>query len=194
MQNADILSLAGLRVDGRTSDETRNLRCKLGLQSRAEGSVYLAHGLNKVLVTVNGPMEPQHRDMASDRGYISCQIIMAAFSGSERKQKKSSDRRLQEMQGFITSIFQEVVMLDLYAKSEIKLTVHIFEEVGSLLCTMINAASLALMDAGISMSDIVVACSSGKSDFPVLISFFSCSMIISLTMGNLQLILMNRLQ
>ncbi len=167
MQHADILALAGLRTDGRVADEPRQLKCKLGLHSKSEGSVYLAHGLNKVLVTVIGPIEAHHRDSASqDKGSITCQISVASFAGSERKKKKSnSDRRTQEMQNFISSMFSEVVMLELYARSEIRINIHVFEDDGSLLSTMINGASMALMDAGISMLDIVVSCSSGKIYF-----------------------------
>ncbi len=166
MQHADILALAGLRTDGRTAEEPRQMRCKLGLHGKSEGSCYLAHGLNKVLVTVNGPIEANHyRDSASqEKGTISCHIVVASFAGSERKKKKSNmDKRTQEMQNFISSIFSEVVMLELYARSEIRINIQVFEDDGSLLSTMINGASMALMDAGISMLDIVVSCSSGNS-------------------------------
>ena len=37
----------------------------------------------------------------------------------------------------------------------------------------VNAASLALVDAGVAMSDLVVACSAGYLDgMPVMVSFF----------------------
>jgi exosome complex component RRP41 len=166
MQHADILALAGLRIDGRRSDEVRQLRCKLGLQGKCEGSVMLSHGLNKVLCTVNGPVEGGFRDAASsDKGTIVCQIAIASFAGTERKKKRSqADRRTQEMQNIIQNIFSAdgVVELDSYPKSEIRINIHVFEDDGSLLCTMINAASMALMDAGIFMKDFVVACSAGK--------------------------------
>lgn len=67
MQQADILALAHLRVDGRRGEELRQLKYKLGLSSGAaagssssgaDGSCYLEQGLNKVLVLVNGPREP----------------------------------------------------------------------------------------------------------------------------------------
>ena len=67
MQQADILALAGLRVDGRRGNELRQLQYKLGLWSGAaagaggggaDGSCYLQQGLNKVLVLVHGPREP----------------------------------------------------------------------------------------------------------------------------------------
>lgn len=55
----EILALAGLRADGRKSNEMRRIRHKLSLFS-SDGSTYLETGLNKVLVIVTGPMEPRN--------------------------------------------------------------------------------------------------------------------------------------
>jgi exosome complex component RRP41 len=48
-------------------------------------------------------------------------------------------------------------MLELYPRSEINITVHVLESDGSIICSMINAVTLALMDAGIAMSDMYVS-------------------------------------
>lgn len=58
-------------------------------------------------------------------------------------------------------VVDEIVMLEIYPRSEINIVVHVLESDGSLICCIINAISLALMEAGIAMSDIVVACSAG---------------------------------
>lgn len=67
MQQADILALAHLRMDGRRGPELRQLKYKIGVSSGAaagsstagaDGSCYLEQGLNKVLVLVHGPREP----------------------------------------------------------------------------------------------------------------------------------------
>lgn len=67
MQQADILALANLRIDGRRGQELRQLKYKIGLTSGgaagcstsgADGSCYLEQGLNKVLALVLGPREP----------------------------------------------------------------------------------------------------------------------------------------
>ncbi len=59
MQHADILALAHLRIDGRRSEELRQVKYKIGITSGAaagsnsnlvaDGSCYLEQGLNKVL-------------------------------------------------------------------------------------------------------------------------------------------------
>ena len=58
MQHAEILSLAGLRVDGRRPDELRTLRHSFGVNPEADGSVFYEQGLNKLIVNVHGPHEP----------------------------------------------------------------------------------------------------------------------------------------
>eukprot|EP01040_Poterioochromonas_malhamensis_P009553 gene9553-10371_t len=144
MQNQEILELANLRIDGRQFDQIRKLKHNIGLIPKADGSAYLEHGLNKVLVILNGPQEIRKRS-----------------DGRERKVRKPGDRRVIEMEHNITEVLESIVMLDLYPKSEIQLTVHILENDGSVFCTVVNAIYLALMTAGISMYDSFIACSVG---------------------------------
>jgi ribonuclease PH len=48
----------------------------------------------------------------------------------ERKQKRNIDRRLQEMEAIVVDTFSSVIMLDLYAKSEVHIVVHVLESDG----------------------------------------------------------------
>ncbi len=52
-------------------------------------------------------------------------------------------------------------MLELYPRSEISIVVHVLESDGSQICCVLNAVCLALMEAGVAMSDMIVACSAG---------------------------------
>jgi exosome complex component RRP41 len=54
-----------------------------------------------------------------------------------------------------------IICLELYPRSEVNIIVHVLETDGSILCTIFNAISMACMDAGILMTDMVVSCSSG---------------------------------
>jgi exosome complex component RRP41 len=47
-------------------------------------------------------------------------------------------------------------------KSEIAIIVHLLESDGSSLCAILNAVTLALVNAGIAMTDLLVSCSIGK--------------------------------
>jgi exosome complex component RRP41 len=162
MQHSDILNLAGLRVDGRLPADLRRLKHKLGSMRNVDGSCYLEQGLNKVLVTVLGPVEQTRQDgRHADKGTVTVTIAHAAFSGTERKARRHGDRRVLEMEGTLQQSLEGVVCLELYARSDIRVNVNVLEADGSLVCTVMNAACLALMDAGINMTDMLCACSSG---------------------------------
>jgi exosome complex component RRP41 len=66
------------------------------------------------------------------------------------------------MEGIVKETFESVVLLDLYPRSEIDVVIHVLEADGSVICCIINAVSMALMDAGIAMEDMIVSCSAGK--------------------------------
>jgi len=66
------------------------------------------------------------------------------------------------MSSTISSAFQSTLFTHLYPRSTITLTLSILSQDGSLLAACLNAATLALIDAGIPMSDYVVACTSGS--------------------------------
>jgi exosome complex component RRP41 len=161
MQHAEILALAGLRVDGRRPEELRSIRHRMGVTPHADGSIYYEQGLNKILVNVHGPQEPVRRPEDQENGTIKVQLLNAAFSGTDWKRRRAGDKRTTEIETAVQNTLGGVVMLELYPRSEIVLVVHVLESDGSTLCAIINAASLALMHAGVSMRDIAVACSVG---------------------------------
>ena len=94
MQNADILALAGLRLDGRRPGDIRTLKHKLAFVPTADGSAYLEQGFNKVTVMVHGPQEPKKRlnDQNGDKCNVVCRISYSPYSGSEWKQRRNVSR------------------------------------------------------------------------------------------------------
>lgn len=67
------------------------------------------------------------------------------------------------MQHTLTTAFTSVLFTHLYPHSTITLTLHVLSQDGSLLAACINAATLALVDAGIPMSDYLCACTAGST-------------------------------
>lgn len=112
-------------------------------------------------MSVHGPQEPLKRDQSEDSGFITVHFMNAPFSGTDRKKRRAGDRRSAEIEQIVKESIESVVMLDLYARSEIVVVVELLESDGSSVCAILNATTLALMDAGISMSDMVVSCSVG---------------------------------
>ncbi|KAK5110665.1 hypothetical protein LTR62_005705 [Meristemomyces frigidus] len=160
-------ALAHLRLDGRRWNELRHLHAQISTQASSDGSSYLEQGNTKILCTVSGPQEqrrnaPGGRQQQAGAGsdteaQIVVEMNLAAFSSTDRKKRARSDKRVQEMQFTIAEAFRGTLFTNLYPHSTITITLHVLSQDGSLLTACLNAATLALVDAGIPMSDYVSA-------------------------------------
>jgi exosome complex component RRP41 len=72
-------------------------------------------------------------------------------------------RRTQEIQTTIANAFSQSLFTHLYPHSTIVLSLHILSQDGSLLAALLNASTLALIDAGIPMRDYICACTAGST-------------------------------
>jgi len=63
----------------------------------------------------------------------------------------------------ISSSFASVLFTHLYPHSTITVNLHVLSQDGSLLAACMNAATLALIDAGIPMSDYIAGCTAGST-------------------------------
>lgn len=72
-------------------------------------------------------------------------------------------RRIQELEITIAKAFSTTLHTHLYPHSTISLSLHVLSQDGSLLAALINASTLALVDAGIPMTDYLAACTSGST-------------------------------
>ncbi|RKO94927.1 hypothetical protein CAUPRSCDRAFT_9550, partial [Caulochytrium protostelioides] len=61
----------------------------------------------------------------------------------------------------LQATFEAAIMTTLFPRSEIMICVQMVQLDGSALATAINAVSLAIIDAGIPVTDYVTACSAG---------------------------------
>ncbi|CAL3972212.1 unnamed protein product [Diplocarpon coronariae] len=161
-------SLALLRLDGRRWNELRRLTAQIRTQASADGSSYLEMGNTKVICTVVGPTEGKSGGGGGggqrDRALVDVAISVAGFSGVDRKRGAGrGDKRLAEMQTTLSSAFSHILFTNLYPHSTIALSLHILAQDGSVLAACINAATLALIDAGIPMRDYVCACTAGST-------------------------------
>jgi exosome complex component RRP41 len=89
---------------------------------------------------------------------------MATFSTGERKNRPKGDRRSIEATSLIKQTFESSILVNLFPRSQIDIYVQVLQSDGGDLAVCINAASLALIDAGIPMRDFVCACSAGYID------------------------------
>ena len=93
---------------------------------------------------------------------------MVPFSVDERARPGVS-RRAIEISKVMRLALEPALFLENYPKTVIDVFVEILQADGSTRVTSINAASLALADAGIPMKDLVVALSGGKIDDTIVL-------------------------
>lgn len=161
----EYISLDGLRIDGRRPSEVRKIRCALGSLSRADGSAYFEQGNTRVLAAVYGPREPPMRgDVEHDKAIIKCEFSTALFASGTRRHTWKGDRKSTAAAIMVRKVFEAVVLVGSYPRSQIDIYIQILQNDGGALVAGINAASLALVNAGVAMSDFVVACSVGYVD------------------------------
>jgi exosome complex component RRP41 len=148
------------------------LKLEVGVLPNADGSAYIEHGKNKILVGVFGPreMHPKHLSLP-DRMVIRCRYHMAPFSVQERKSPAPS-RREVELSKVIREALEPSVFLDLYPRTGIDVFVEVLQADGGTRCASITAAALAIADAGVPMRDLVVACAAGKVDDTVVLDLY----------------------
>lgn len=75
----------------------------------------------------------------------------------------SADRRIIELQSTISSALAASLHTHLFPHSTITISLHVLSQDGSLLAALINAATLACIDAGIPMTDYIAACTAGST-------------------------------
>ena len=169
MSKPEKLIVDGKRLDGRGFNEMRPIKFKAGVLKRADGSCYLEFGGNKVMAAVYGPREvhPRHMQQAS-RAIVRYRYNMASFSVEERK-RPGPDRRSIEISKVSREALEGVVMEELYPRSAIDVFVEILQADAGSRVAGINAASVALADAGIPMKCLVSAIAVGKVDGEVVL-------------------------
>lgn len=154
----------GIRLDGRKVDELRPIKIEVGVLNRADGSCYLEMGGNKIFAAVYGPREVHPRHMQkSTTAIVRYKYSMAAFSVEDRK-RPGPDRRSTEVSKVSRQALEPVVFVEKYPRSAIDIFVEVLQADAGTRAAGINAASVALADAGIPMKSLVSACAVGKVD------------------------------
>ena len=158
-----LLDENGIRCDGRKVDEPRKIMIKAGGLKNADGSSYIEFGDNKILVGVFGPRDVHPKHMSNpDTGILRVRYHMEPFSVGERK-KPAPSRREIEISKVIKEALEPAVMLEQFPRTAVDVFLEVLQADGGTRCAALDAASVALADAGIPMRDLVCACASGKA-------------------------------
>ncbi len=152
------------RPDGRGLTEAREMEAKVGIVPNADGSAMFRSGKTIAIAAVYGPkkMHPQHKQDPK-KGQLRCNYSMMSFSVDDRI-RPGRNRRAMEISEVIKWSLEPSVMLENYPNQVIDIHVAIVQADAGTRCAAINAASMALAQAGIPMKDIVSSISIGKLD------------------------------
>lgn len=160
--NIVLLDENGIRCDGRKINEPRRITIKAGVLKNADGSAYIEFGDNKILVGVYGPRDIHPKHMANtDTGVLRCRYHMEPFSVGERKNPAPSRREI-EISKVLKEALEPAVMLEKFPRTVVDVFVEVLQADGGSRCAALDAAAVALADAGIPMRDMVCACAAGK--------------------------------
>eukprot|EP01083_Nonionella_stella_P001551 4453_1 len=170
LRRTDLLALSNLRNDGRKPNEIRRMTIEMSpltnsAGSNVTGSALVQMGLTSVLCAVIGPVDCARRsDELSDRAVLEVNVRTAPFapsSGDRRSTNPTTDRRIIEQSSLIQKALGASLLLHLFPKMRIIIDVTVLADDGGRLCAAINAATCALVDAGLPMKDLVCSCSAG---------------------------------
>jgi exosome complex component RRP41 len=160
----------GLRLDGRKDDELRPLAIEAGVLKNADGSALVEWGKNKVVAAVYGPREAKPRHLQNPmRANVNVAYNMAPFSVDDRVKPGSPGRRSIEISKIVGEALSNVVFAEQFPRASIDVYIEVLQASAGTRCAGLVAASVALADAGIPMSDLLPACAAGKIDGRVVL-------------------------
>ena len=152
----------GIRIDGRKLDELRPIYAAVGVLKNANGSAMFKMGNTTAVAGVFGPRKvfPKHREEA-ERAILRTKYNMSPFATTERN-RPGTNRRSTEISMVTRQALMPLIFLEEFPKTAIDVHIEVLQADASTRCVGLNAAVLALADAGIPMRDLIASCSAGK--------------------------------
>lgn len=161
LSQEELLTDDGIRNDGRHVDEARPFEVEVGVLTQANGSALVRQGKNVILAGVMGPYEAERHSQYLDRAVLKVRYHMQPYSTNDRKSPTYSRREMELSRAIREALEPAVILTDL-PRTEIDVFIEVLQADGGTRCASVNAASVALADAGISMKDLVTAVAIGK--------------------------------
>ena len=188
MSRLEIYSPEGLRLDGRRWNELRRFESSINTHPHAsDGSSYLEQGNNKIITLVKGPKEPNLRSQLDpNKATLKVTTNITQFSKFETsKSSHKNERRVLEIQTALVRTFEKAIMLHIYPRTVIDIEIHVLQQDGGIMGSLINGITLALVDAGIAMWEYISGISIGLYDTTPLLDINSLeeNAMSSVTLG-----------
>ncbi len=158
------------RLDNRKFDETRKIEAKVGVIKRADGSAYFKFGNTWAYAAVYGPRNLYPRFLQDpSKGILRCSYNMMPFSSRGERVRPGGSRRAKEISMVTEKALSPVLDLNEYPNSVVDVFIELPETEAGSRTAGINAASMALADAGLLMKDLVCSVSVGRVDDKLLV-------------------------
>lgn len=158
------------RLNNRGVDETRPIEAKVGVIKRADGSAYFKFGNTWAYAAVYGPRNLYPKFLQDpSKGILRCDYNMMPFSSRGERVRPGSSRRAREISMVTEKALLPVLNLGEYPNSVVDVFIELPETEAGSRTAGINAASMALADAGLLMKDLVCAVSVGRVDDKLLV-------------------------
>lgn len=157
------------RFDGREFDELRKIEAKVGIIPEADGSAMYKSGETVAIASVFGPrvMHPQHMQNPLE-GVLRVHYDMMSFSVSERK-RPGPNKRGQEISKVTEWALAPCVDLSAFPNTVVDVFIQIPQADAGTRAAGINAAVMALVQAGVPMREMASAVAVGKLDKSIVV-------------------------
>jgi exosome complex component RRP41 len=133
------------RCDGRTPDELRPMKAKVGVVPRADGSAMLQIGNTIAYAAVYGPRELFPKFMQNpEKGVLRCAYNMMPFSGHGERVRPGGSRRAKEISVLTEKALMPVLDLSEYPNSVVDVFIELPQTDAGTRCAGICAAAMAL--------------------------------------------------
>jgi len=153
------------RFDNRDFSQLRPISAKVGIIPRADGSAMFQIGNTIAYAAVYGPRNLHPRFLQDPtKGILRCNYNMMPFSGSGERVRPGGSRRSKEISFVTEHALLPVLDLSEFPNSVVDVFIELPQTDAGSRCAGITAASMALADAGLMMSDLVSAVAVGKVD------------------------------
>ncbi|KAI1893676.1 hypothetical protein AGOR_G00126150 [Albula goreensis] len=131
-----------MEVDVQSTLTLREFGCEQNLLSRPDGSSSFVQGDSSVLAGVYGPAEVKVNKEIYDRATL--EVVIHPKSGPPGVRERAREQCVRET-------CEAALLSSLHPRSSLSLVLQVVHDDGSLLACCLNAACMALMDAGLPM-------------------------------------------
>ena len=163
------------RSDKRADDKLRKVTITENYMPNAAGSCLIEFDNTKIICSASVEERVPPFLKGSGTGWVTGEYGMLPCSTKERVPREGRSRvggRTHEIQRLIGRSLRAVVDLEALGERTVTVDCDVLQADGGTRCAGIIGASLALVDAGIPMRDMVVACAAGKIDGQIVLDLY----------------------